>query len=266
MSTKYAFLLSYVGTSFVGWQRQKHHSSSIQQILEEAFFSVTQEKVTCVASGRTDAGVHACAQVVHCFLQKKWIPERLQLACNAYLPKSIRILKIKIISSEFHAQKSALKKQYSYYFQQGFAALPLCEPYTWWIRKNLDIEKMQEAAHFLRGVHDFQAFQSSGTLLRSTVREIFEAKVSIEVPSFPDFLGISKEFYLVRLCLVGSGFLKQMVRTLAGSILQVGEGRKSPLWIQEVLAAKNRRNAGITAPARALWLERIWYSDHFDLF
>jgi len=266
LNTRYALLISYVGTSFVGWQRQKHHPLSIQQVLEEAFFAVTQEKIYCISSGRTDSGVHACAQVVHCSLQKPWIPERLQLACNALLPKTIRILKIKTVSSEFHAQRSALKKQYSYYFQQGLASLPYYEPYTWWIRKHLNIEKMQQSANFLVGIHDFKSFQSSGTLVRSTVREIIEAKVSIQLPNFPDFMSMDKSFYLVRLCLVGTGFLKQMVRTIAGSILQVGECKKSPLWIKKILDSKDRSNAGVAAPARALWLEKVWYSDHFDLF
>lgn len=259
---KYKMKLSYVGTHFCGWQKQRNavtnQKPSVQETLEKTLQRMTQEKVRVVGSGRTDSGVHSIGQVSHFVLyQKKWDLEILIRGLNSLLPKSIQVIEINWVDPQFHAQKSTLKKQYSYYFQQGVCALPHLEPYTWWIRKPLNIEAMSEALEYLVGEHDFKPFRSSGAKPGPTVRTILEAEAKWEPILFPELN--SSGFGLVRIRLVSNGFLKQMVRGIAGTLLQVGEMRRSPQCIQEILAHQRREEVGPTAPAKALWQEKVSY-------
>ncbi|MCM2277089.1 MAG: tRNA pseudouridine(38-40) synthase TruA [Oligoflexia bacterium] len=272
---KYAALVSYKGTQYCGWQKQKGSAAngapSIQETFETALGRMTSEELSVVGSGRTDAGVNAAGQVVHFILKRKaWDPRILQRGLNSLLPIDIRVLEVRPVALEFHSQKSAVRKQYSYYFQQGPCALPALEPYSWWIQKRLDLEAMQRALDHLVGEHDFKPFQSSGSKPGPTVRRILEAEVSFERVSFPAYqvgsLGAAREgIGLVRVRLIGTGFLKQMVRGIAGTLLQVGEGRRASACIREILETRDRTAVGPTAPGRALWLERVWYPEHFEL-
>lgn len=298
MSFKYAALISYTGTHFCGWQKQREEVSgllpSIQETFENAVFKMTGERVSIVGSGRTDAGVHATGQVLHFRLQnKEWEPEILKRGLNSLLmqpqiilseeelalnPASkqpglirIQVAAVKAVAPEFHAQRSATQKQYSYYFQQGPCPLPFLEPYSWWIRKKLDISAMQSALNHLIGEHDFKVFQASGSKPdMSTVRTILEAQVEWIPPqwSFPGVTPVvqsltdqQSEWGLVRVRLLGTGFLKQMVRSINGTLLQVGEGYRKPESFAELLVSRDRKQVGPTAPARALWLERVWYPE-----
>jgi tRNA pseudouridine38-40 synthase len=217
--------------------------------------------------------VHATGQVVHFVLkrEKEWDPQKLRKGLNSLLGTEIRVLAVKHVPLEFHAQRSAVKKQYSYYFQQGKCELPHLVPYSWWIRKKLDLEAMNEALSYFRGEHDFKPFQASGAKPGPTVRVVSEAEAVVEPISFPALTPYGMQdterargFSLVRVRVIGSGFLKQMVRGLAGTLLQVGEGRRPPTCIRDILASKDRSEVGPTAPSRALWLERVWYDP--DLF
>jgi tRNA pseudouridine38-40 synthase len=220
-----------------------------------------------VASGRTDAGVHASGQVVHFVLKRpKWTSEVLRRALNSRLPPSIRVLKVQPVSLDFHAQRSAIKKQYSYYFQQGAASHAPVEALSWWIHKRLDQEAMKESLKELLGVHDFLPFQARGAKVKSTVREILEAEVDwIPLPvGYPGgwvLPGHSGDFGFVRVRLVGTGFLKQMVRGIAGTLLEIGENRRPRTALRDILNSKDRSLVGPTAPARALWLEQVWYDE-----
>jgi tRNA pseudouridine38-40 synthase len=265
---KYACLISYEGTEFQGWQRQdtKKPSPTIQASVEAAVKKITGESPSVVGSGRTDAGVHAVGQVAHFVLKKKnWNPNTLKNGMNSFgiLPQSIRILDVQAVDISFHAQKSAVKKQYSYYFQQGPSPLPHLEPYSWWIRKPLDVQAMSQALKTLRGKKEFKVFQASGSKKGSTVREILETEVSLVPIQFPTLE--SKDFHLVRMRIVGTGFLKQMVRGIAGTLVQVGEGKREPSCFEEILSSGKRASLGMTAPARALWLEWVTYPDAFSL-
>lgn len=267
---KYAVLLSYAGTRYCGWQRQTGSAAdggpSIQGTIEEALSRMTGEEVTLVGSGRTDSGVHACGQRAHFVLRRKeWDAGILKKGLNALFPRDIQALDVRPVKIEFHAQHSALRKQYSYYFQQGPASLPHLEPFSWWIRKPLDVAAMAESLAHLKGEHDFKPFQASGAPEgRSTVRKILEAEVGIHPVSFP---GLPPEgIHFVRLRLLGTGFLKQMVRGIAGTLLQVGEGRRPPDCMREILETGDRSRVGPTAPGRALWLERVWYPEEFGLY
>lgn len=279
---KYAALMSYQGTPYCGWQKQKNpkppHRQSIQQVLEEKLVQIVQEPTSVVGSGRTDAGVHALGQVAHFTLKNKsWEPAKLKNGLNSLLPASIRILSVLAVPSEFHAQRSTFQKQYSFYFLQGPSDLPYLHPYSLWIRAPLNLKAMQESVACLEGTHDFVAFQSSGSKKGvSTVRTIYRVEVARQKIDFPgptDFgtpspmktEGGSEPYFFVRLTVVGSGFLKQMVRGIAGTLLDVGEGKKSPERFQEILKTQDRRLLGATAAPRGLWLERVDYPPEFGL-
>ena len=259
---KYAVILSYSGSRFCGWQEQRGPdaggSPSIQETIQSAVFEMTGEKVSIVGSGRTDAGVHALGQVAHFVLKEKdWDPRIIFKGLNSKLRPSIQLVEVRRVPIEFHAQRSAEKKQYSYFFQQGPCALPHLEPFSWWIRKKLDQEAMQIALNALIGEHDFKAFQAKGAKVGSTVRTIFEAEVRYEPLEFP---GMGPErFGFVRVRLLGSGFLKQMVRGIAGTLLEIGEGRRPASDMKVILETMDRSAVGQTAPGRALWLEKVWY-------
>ncbi len=272
---KYVTLISYWGGDYCGWQKQKGSAAegkdSIQLTLEKALHRITGEEVSWVGSGRTDSGVHALGQVAHFRLKtREWDTGVLQRGLNGLLPMSIRILAVQRIAEDFHSQKSATQKQYSYYFQQGPCALSHLEPFSWWIRKELDLAAMSTAVRSLVGEHDYKPFQASGAKPGPTVRKILEAEVTLEPIPFP--IGVlplqfkeTQRFGLVRVRVVGTGFLKQMVRGIAGTLLQVGERRRPATCMSEILETQDRLKVGPTAPARALWLEKVWYPEVFQL-
>lgn len=264
---KYVLLLSYQGTKFCGWQKQKGSAAagapSIQETIEAAVERITGERISLVGSGRTDSGVHAVGQVAHFVLsQKLWKPEVLKNGLNSLLTTDIRVLGAGMVALDFHAQRSAEKKQYSYYFQQGPCALPHLEPYSWWIRKTLDLEAMNEGLRIMIGEHDFKPFQASGAKPGPTTRRILEAEVSRVPVAFPG--GMASQASMIRVRVIGTGFLKQMVRGIAGTLLQVGESRRPASCFAEILATRDRALVGPTAPARALWLEQVWYAASLD--
>lgn len=273
---KYSLILSYLGTDFCGWQKQKtiqgedsqsSQKTSIQETLEKVILRMTKETVSIVGSGRTDSGVHAIGQVAHFVLKEKnWDIQILHRGLNSLLPISVQVLKVQQVPLSFHAQRNAVKKQYSYYFQQGPCAIPHLTPLSWWIKKPLDVDAMSKALHALVGEHDFKPFQGAGSKPGSTVRTILEADVTrIPVPFPLGVPGLAKalneEMSMVRVRVLGTGFLKQMVRGIAGTLLQVGESRREVACMHEILEKCDRSLVGPTAPARALWLEQVWYPD-----
>jgi tRNA pseudouridine38-40 synthase len=269
MTRKFAFRVAYLGKNYCGWQRQSKGGPespvlpAIQEILEDALSRITNERIVIIGSGRTDAGVNSVGQVAHFRTHNmKITSENLKRGMNTYLPSDIRVMKVDLVADEFHAQRSALKKQYSYFFQQGPSPLPHLMDHTWWIYRELDVEAMQSAVKHLIGQHDFKAFQASdANPLKSTIREILEAEVTHEkLPSFPGGDLNEEGYSVIRVRLVGTGFLKQMVRGIAGTLLKVGEGRKKPEEMIEIIEKKDRGLVGSTAPPKGLTLERVWYS------
>jgi tRNA pseudouridine38-40 synthase len=267
---KFAALFSYTGTRYCGWQRQAGSAAgggpSIQATIEEALQRMTGEAATVVGSGRTDAGVHALAQRAHWVIRsehKVWKPEVFKNGLNSHLPQDIRVLEVREVPMDFHAQHSAERKQYSFYFQQGPCPLPHLSLHSWWIRKRLDVAAMQKALDSLRGKHDFKPFQAAGAKPVPTVKTIFEAQAVAEPIGFPG--RADSAFFFVRVRLLGDGFLRQMVRGIAGTLLQIGEGRRDPDCIREILRGGDRSSVGPTAQARGLWLERVWYPERFGL-
>lgn len=261
---KYALLISYVGSKVCGWQKQGKDSGkkpSIQSTLEKTLFKITKEKVVVVASGRTDAGVNAVGQVAHVVFQKKILPEHnLKRALNTLLPSWVKIVDVKKVNEEFHAQHDALKKQYSYYLQLGPAHLAHLGSLSAFYHQNLDLNQMKKAAQSFVGEHDFAAFQASGAKVGTTIREIFECEITEEKLGMP---GVSahQDIKLIRIRVVGSGFLKQMVRSMVGTLIQIGEGKRPVTDIEVLLKTKNRKLIGPTAAPEGLWLERVWYKN-----
>jgi tRNA pseudouridine38-40 synthase len=267
---RYSLLLAYVGKPFCGWQKQTHADGtashplpSVQELIEAAVLQMTGEKVSVVASGRTDRGVSALGQVAHITLSTdRFTTEKLKLGLNTILPIEIRIIRVAQVSLDFHAQRSALRKQYSFLFQQGPCPLPQYLDQSWWIYKKLDVKAMHEAVQALIGEHDFKVFQArGGDAGKSSVRTIFEAEVvKCPMPELPGQNLNELGFYFVRVRLVGSGFLKQMVRGIAGTLLQIGEGDRPATDMLELLTSQERSKVGATAAAKGLTLERVWYT------
>jgi tRNA pseudouridine38-40 synthase len=259
---KFAILISYLGTDFCGWQIQPEQNGmlpSIQETLTQAIQKLCLEKVNLVASGRTDAGVHATGQVAHFELKEKILPEHnLMRGLNTLLPHSIRVLSVKKVEPEFHAQHHALKKQYSYYFQLGQTPIASLLHQTTFDHRNLDVKKMDEAVKKIQGEHEFFPFQASDAKPGPTVRTLFETDVTYVPVSAPGYTPLNN-IQLVRIRVVGSGFLKHMVRGIAGTLLKVGSGDQKPEIMDQILKTQDRSLVGSTAPAQGLWLEKLWY-------
>lgn len=266
MKTKYAMRLAYDGTDFCGWQTQRgvgRHENpkpAIEGTLVAAIRDLCGEDVTVTSSGRTDAGVHASGQVAHFRLATDRFPEEnLRQGLNFRLPGSVQILQLGKVPPAFHARRTTAK-QYSYYFQEGPVNLPHLQKYTMWSRHPLDGGAMAAAVRSLVGEHDFSPFASARSGAVSPVREIREATVSCELLAWPGSFPCGQH-RVWRLRLVGSGFLKQMARGIAGTLKLVGEGRRSAEDFAAIVASGNREAAGPTAPASGLWLERVWYPE-----
>lgn len=270
---KVAIRLAYLGTAYNGWQRQPNTAAAsptplvtIQDTVEKAISQLTDTPTTVVASGRTDAGVHSFGQVIHCWLkaenaERRFPPEIIKRGLNSILPPDIRVMGAWVVADDFHAQRSATKKQYSFFLQQGPTPLPQFMQTSWWIHRTLNVEAMQTALDFLKGEHEFKVFQARGSKeLKSTVRTILEAEVTRE--PIPYLYGADLNemgFSMVRIRLVGTGFLKQMVRGIVGTLVPIGEGFRQPIEMKEILDTQDRQKVGPTAPSRGLTLERVWY-------
>jgi tRNA pseudouridine38-40 synthase len=248
------FTLAYDGTSYVGWQRQPN-GVSIQALVEDALAPVEGRPVTVVGAGRTDAGVHALGQVASAKLASPIEPGALERALNARLPPDVRVRAVVEAPSDFHARFSATSKHYRYRIRQAPAIGPFEYRHAWHVPQALDTAAMAAAAQALVGRHDFASFQGSGSDVETTERTLTAIRVSeTEAAGDGDEQG--------RLLIVeveADGFLRHMVRTIAGTLVEVGTGRRPPDDLGAVLAARDRRSAGPTAPARGLFLVRVRY-------
>ncbi len=239
-------LLEYDGSRYHGWQRQKG-DLSIQQVIEEALQRLTGEQVALIGSGRTDAGVHALGQVAS-FRTTSAIPlKAFHEGLNSMLPYDIAVLEVREAPPEFHARKSALSKTYEYRILNRPSRSPLHHHYGWWLAHRLDPEGMIAAAAALPGEHDFSAFRASGSGNRNPVRRIFTARWQTHPGGW------------LRFTITGNGFLRGMVRSLVGTMVEVGKGKAEPALLAELLKSGERRLAGPTAPAQGLYLVAVVY-------
>ena len=248
--------LAYDGTEYVGWQRQAA-GVSIQGCLEAALRTVEGAPVAVVGAGRTDAGVHALGQMAGVRLEAGIDPEALARAVNARLPADIRVVKSEAAADTFHARFDAVAKSYRYRLVHGPFMSPFLRRYAWHVRDRLDVEAMAEAGRLLVGENDFAAFQAAGSSVRTTVRTVFGLKVRPASPASSGAEAAGADMTLIEVR--GSGFLRHMVRTIVGTLVDVGRGRRGPEEVERALRAADRGAAGPTAPPRGLFLLGVEY-------
>jgi len=251
-------VLAYVGSAYSGWQIQEKPSPppTIQGALEAALRIVTGQHIRVFGSGRTDAGVHAHGQVAHCNVPDDRAEQDWRRCLNALLPADIRILSAGPVHESFHARKDALSKTYVYQFwtEQGFTP-PALLPFVWSCG-SLNVEVMREALPHLAGKQDFASLQNAGTDMESTVRHIS----SLELQALPPLPYYPPHAPMLALYVTANGFLKQMVRNLAGLLAACGRGRLNAADIPAILAACDRRALpSPTAPAAGLALVNVVY-------
>ena len=230
----------------IGWQKQPN-KLNIQGNIEQAIKNVTGEEVELFASGRTDAGVHSFGQVAN-FKTESLIPiEKIPIALNTNLKKSIRIIKAEEVDERFHSRLSCKKKTYRYVINNSSCESAIYRNLETYIPMKLDVSKMKEAAKYFEGEHDFKAFKASGTSSKSSVRTIYKAEI------------IEKENERIYIELTGNGFLYNMVRIIAGTLVEVGLEKIEPEDIKEIIKSKKRENAGKTLPPQGLYLLKVEY-------
>lgn len=257
--------LAYDGADFAGWQRQPGQRT-VQGVLETALARITGVAVQAQGSGRTDSGVHALGQVVSFQTNATLAPEVFARALNAELPADVLVLHGEEASLQFHARYDAVGKRYRYVLHDGPWRDLFWRRYRWHCRQALDVERMHRSAQALVGEHDFRSFESNWPNRESSVRTITDISITrgagkggatgcpVAEKLFAPF---SDE--TVTLEVAADGFLYNMVRTIVGTLFEVGRGNRPANWPAEVLAAQDRNRAGQTAPAHGLYLLRVEY-------
>jgi tRNA pseudouridine38-40 synthase len=238
-------ILCYDGTDFHGWQRQPG-LRTVQQALEEALERLTGGRTNATASGRTDAGVHALGQSVHFFTASRHSPQTFVRALNALLPRDVRVLEARERPQAFHATLDAKSKRYRYVLDNDRIASPFQLRYAWHVPRPLDAIAMDRAARRLLGRHDFRSFETEWPNRTSSVRTIHD-------------ISVQRQAEIVTIEVEADGFLYNMVRSIAGTLMWVGTGKRPEPWVAEVLAAESRVEAGPTAPPQGLFLVRVRY-------
>lgn len=240
--------IAYDGTRYFGWEHQPGYDMTIQGKLEAVLSQMTGAPVTVIGAGRTDAGVHARAMTANVLLDTDLSELQIQQYLNRYLPDDISVNEVRQCADRFHARFKAIGKTYRYtlwYAESG--EKPVFErKYTWVLREKPDVDRMREAAEHLVGEHDFKSFCGNSHMKKSTVRVV-------------DNIQIVESGNTIRLYFHGSGFLQNMVRILTGTLLEAGYGRLTPEDMDRILEARDRKQAGPTAPPQGLCLMKVDY-------
>jgi tRNA pseudouridine38-40 synthase len=245
MTRMILLIVEYDGTAYSGWQVQPN-GTGIQQVLEEALARMLGEPVRVTSSGRTDAGVHA-AGMAACFRTEKQLPlKAFSDGLNTLLPPDIAVREAVEAPPGFNPRRDAISKHYRYTILSAPRRSPLMRSRAWHVREPLDLDAMRQAAARLVGEHDFAAFRAANCGARTTRRKLFS-------------LTVQREGDLIFIDVHGSGFLKNMVRIIAGTLVEVGRGRRCADELSGMLASGNRNEAGMTAPPQGLCLMQVTY-------
>ena len=237
--------IEYDGKDFNGWQKQPN-KLNIQGEIERAIKEITGEEVKLIGSGRTDAGVHSLGQVANFKTNSNISVEKIPIALNTKLKQSIRIISAEEVEEKFHSRYNCKKKTYRYVINNSKNGTAIYRNLEYNFSQKLDVEKMNKAAQFFLGEHDFKAFKASGTSAKSSIRQIYEAKVY-------------KEIERVIIELTGNGFLYNMVRIISGTLVDVGIGKIQPEDIIKIIELGEREKAGKTLPPQGLYLVNVKY-------
>lgn len=246
MEKNYKLKISYDGSRYFGWEHQPDRETIQGKIETVLARMVDKDMVDVIGAGRTDAGVHARAMIANVHLDTQMSPEEIRDYANRYLPDDIVILEVREAADRFHARYKAVGKTYQYTCFDGPIKPVFDRKYYTPLDQELDVEAMQEAAHFLEGKHDYKSFCGNSRMKKSTVRIV-------------DTITVRRRKGYVYLTFHGTGFLQNMVRIMSGTLIEVGLGRKRPEEVGEILEACDRKVAGPTAPAKGLCLLKVDY-------
>ena len=237
--------IEYDGTAYHGWQSQKN-AVAVQDVVTEAVRRLTGENCGLTGSSRTDTGVHALGQVCNFFTECKIPADKFAFALNTMLPEDIVVHQSEEAAQDFHSRFSAKGKEYRYLIYNSTFPSALLRHKAWHVFYPLDAGKMERAAGYLTGTHDFAAFCAAGGSAETTVRTITEARVK-------------KNGALIEFSVAGNGFLYNMVRIIAGTLAEAGFGKIDPDAVRDIIEGRDRRKAGRTAPAHGLYLVEVYY-------
>ena len=246
-----ACAVEYDGSGFCGWQRQDH-ARSVQADVEAALSKVADHEVRVVCAGRTDSGVHASWQIIHFDTRAERSERSWLLGTNANLPDDAGLLWVREVDDDFHARFSAQARRYRYVIFNREVPSALLHRRATWVHQELDVSRMQEAALYLLGEHDFSSFRALACQAKSPVRTIYR-------------LDIKRSGAYLYLDVEANAFLHHMVRNIAGALLAVGRGVQNSQWIRDVLDKRDRTQGGVTAPASGLYLVGVRYADRFGI-
>ena len=238
--------IEYDGTNYHGWQIQQN-SITVQEVVQNAIKRLLGEEIPVISCSRTDVGVHAYGQTLNFMTHSSIPPEKFSFALNNLLPTDIVVRKSELVTEDFHARYSAKGKKYRYLVFNSIQPSALNRNRAWHVKPVLDVERMVEGSKAFLGEHDFAAFQATGGQVRSTVRTIY----NIIVNKMPD--------NIISIEVEGNGFLYNMVRIIAGTLVYVGLGKLRPDEVTEIIESCDRKRAGITAPAHGLYLIEVLY-------
>ena len=244
----FKIIIEYEGTAYHGWQRQKDRPT-VQGAIEAALEAMTGRLVKVIGSGRTDAGAHARNQVANFCVDTRLTANNFERGLNSLLPPDIVVKACQGVDGSFHARYDARSKVYDYRILNRPIPTALFRHYAWHVRKSLDVNAMRAAMVCLKGEHDFSAFEASGSPRAHAVRKLMDLNLTEK----------SADGYLV-FTVEANGFLRCMVRNIVGTLVAVGLGKISPDGFQDILTSKDRKQAGITAPAHGLFLGEVKYA------
>ena len=245
---RFRMTIEYDGSAYVGWQRQEN-GHSVQSAVEKAILALTREPVLIRGAGRTDSGVHAKGQVAHADLSRDWKPETLRNALNAYLGQAgeqVSIIEAEVVAEDFDARFSALRRHYLYRIISRPSPLALEAKRAWWVSRTLDHEAMHTAAQILVGHHDFTTFRSTHCQANSPFRTL-------------DRLDVTRDSELIEIRATAQSFLHNQIRSFAGTLKLVGDGKWTPDDVRTALEARDRKACGPVAPPDGLYFMKVDY-------